>query len=230
MKNKGKKIIFLVGILAVVLIAIHNVPKRLTPADEIALQQIFKSDIVDANQLDFKGQIAFIDELVKTLHQDFVVGIPIAYNEDREPSELIKNNGGLCYDFSRTIEKQLMLNGFKIRHVSAYVRRGNFWTTLATTGVYSHSLTEVQTKKGWMIIDSNIPFYAQDENGRPYSFEDLADLNELPKWKLPLHEELVHFYTGDLVFVYGLYSRHGRFYPPYNFIPDYNFRELFYNL
>ena len=80
-----------------------------------------------------------------------------------------------------------------------------------------------------MIIDSNVPFYAQDVNGVIFNYKQLADEQKTPNWRLQLDNGLAHFYTPNVVFVYGLYSRHGGFYPPYNFIPDYNFRELFYN-
>jgi hypothetical protein len=37
-------------------------------------------------------------------------------------------------------------------------------------------------------------------------------------------------YLHHFVFTYGLYARHGRFYPPYNFIPDVNYGELLQNV
>jgi len=37
-------------------------------------------------------------------------------------------------------------------------------------------------------------------------------------------------YAKPFTFVYGLYSRHGYFYPPYNVIPDVNYGELLQNV
>ena len=34
---------------------------------------------------------------------------------------------------------------------------------------------------------------------------------------------------NNFIYIIGLYSRHGRFYPPYNFIPDINWGEFMYN-
>ena len=78
-------------------------------------------------------------------------------------------------------------------------------------------------------MDSNAPFYAMDTEGNIFSYEQLVKESETPNWLLPIGDDLDHFYTPEVIFVYGLYSRHGRFYPPYNAIPDYNIRELFYN-
>jgi hypothetical protein len=36
-------------------------------------------------------------------------------------------------------------------------------------------------------------------------------------------------YERPMVAVYGLYSRHGRFFPPYNALPDVNYRALTQN-
>jgi hypothetical protein len=34
---------------------------------------------------------------------------------------------------------------------------------------------------------------------------------------------------GDFVFVYGLYSRHGGFYPPFVPLPDFDWAQLHHN-
>ena len=36
-------------------------------------------------------------------------------------------------------------------------------------------------------------------------------------------------YGEDFFAIYGLYSRHGMYYPPYNFIPDINYSEFLDN-
>ena len=228
-KHKLKKIIILLSALLLGLVYLHNVPKKVSQKDKQALAEIFKTPVVVAEDLSFDEQIAYIDLLVNELHDNFALLSPIAYHEKREPIDLLANGGGFCYDFSRSIEKQLIFSGFETRHVAVYLRKDNFWSTISSKGVYSHALSEVYTKKGWLIVDSNEPFYAQTVNGEVYSFEALKKSETLPKWKLQIHPELAPFYTPQIEFVYGLYSRHGRFYPPYNFIPDYNFSELFYN-
>jgi hypothetical protein len=229
MTNKLFKAVIAVCVVLFLALLYHNVPKKVSQADKVGLEEIFGLKHVNGEDLAFEDQISFIHGMVNTLHTNYVVGFPIAYNANREPSQLVLNGGGLCYDFSRTIEKYLIYNSFQTRHVAVYLKHGSFWNTITTKGVYSHSLTEVKTANGWMIIDSNLKFYALDDANIVYAYKDLEKLEESPSWKLYLEDGGEKFYSPDVKFVYGLYSRHGRFYKPYNFIPDYNLKELFYN-
>lgn len=226
--------IFLVSLIMFVGLGIyiHSVPKHITEEDRISLKSIFDMEIQEAEDLSFEEQIAYIDELVHTLHGNMDLILPIGYDEQREPAHLLENGGGYCYDFSRTIEKQLILSGFKTRHAGVYLnlKKYSFLETIMSKTVTSHSVCEVLTKKGWMAIDSNEPFYAQDIEGNIYSFQELKGLEPTPEWKIKPTREVSKFYMAKIEVVYGLYSRHGHFYKPYNAIPDFNFRELFYNL
>lgn len=226
--SKKKIIAGLVLVFMIVLLVVHNVPRKITEEDKEYLSIIFGGIYQNQEDLTFEEEIAYIDTLIRHLHQNYIM-LPIDYGVPREPQDLHENSGGLCYDYSRSIEKQLMLSGFEIRHVAVYKREGGFFQTILSPGVFSHSLTEVKTKKGWLIVDSNVPFYALDVNGEIYDYKHLVKEESTPVWKLELVWKLAHFYTPDVVFVYGLYSRHGQFYPPYNFVPDYNLRELLYN-
>ena len=67
--------------------------------------------------------------------------------------------------------------------------------------------------------------------GRPVSIEELwlSVENNVPiEWKegsSRFSRHLwVYIYDDPFTFVYGLYSRHGKFYPPYNFVPDINYK------
>ena len=42
--------------------------------------------------------------------------------------------------------------------------------------------------------------------------------------------ELPEIYRAPYTWLYGVYSRHGRFFPPYNAIPDVNWPEMAQNL
>ena len=97
------------------------------------------------------------------------------------------------------------------------------------------------TKKGWLVIDSNFPWIALDVNNNPLSIKNIQqslDNSVDIDWKKsPLDvvggntSKYVKsiIYTKPFVAVYGLYSRHGRFYPPYNLIPDINYGEFIQN-
>lgn len=157
-------------------------------------------------------------------------GLP--YGQKREPKELYEAKTGLCYDRSRVIEKILRYSGFETRHVSIYSTKdtGSAVKSLVTPSVSSHAVTEVLTKRGWLVVDSNEPIVSIDKNSQPISIEKLQVAAE-NYIKIPWYTEpQTAIYKEPFTFVYGLYSRHGRFYPPYNFIPDINYGEFLENI
>ncbi len=157
-------------------------------------------------------------------------GLPL--DQKREPRELYIAKTGLCYDRSRVIEKILMYAGFKTRHVALYSKKGSESTAalLATPDTDSHSITEVLTGQGWLVVDSNAPWVSTDKNLRPVSIKDIqsaADTSHPIQWSM---QPAPKIYGEPFIFMYGLYSRHGRFHPPYDFIPDINYGEFLQNM
>lgn len=157
-------------------------------------------------------------------------GLP--FGQKREPKELYKAKTGLCFDRSRVIEKILRYSGFDVRHVFMLdkLKTGSVIKAIMTVGAKSHAVTEVLTKNGWLIVDSNARWVSTDAEGRPISIEKLQYSVEhsVPiRWGL---EPPSTIYAAPFAFVYGLYSRHGYFYPPYNGIPDVNYGELLQNI
>lgn len=159
-----------------------------------------------------------------------VEGIP--FGQQREPKELYEAKTGLCFDRSRVIEKILRYSGFDVRHVFilSLVETGSAVKAIMTVGAPSHAVTEVFTKNGWLVVDSNAHWVSTDAEGRPISIEKVQYSVEhsVPiRWGLkppsPIYEE-------PFMFVYGMYSRHGYFYSPYNSIPDVNYGELLQNI
>lgn len=137
---------------------------------------------------------------------------------------------GFCFDMSYAMEKILRQYGYEIRHASIYQTGGrNFLLALGSTQTRSHALCEVLTEKGWMIVDSLIPFLGLRNEQAPYDLKSLRQLVASGKFNPNEFEETLDIYTKDYVVVYGLYSRHGKFYPPYNFVPDFQYRQLWYN-
>lgn len=226
--RKKKKTIFLVCfILVAIIVYYHNVSKSITRNDVTALKEIFGDSILLKDINTFDEQIVFITNAQRILHAKYTVYKPIPFNEYREPQNLIKIKHGVCHDYSRTLEKLFMYKGFKTRHVAVYSHlKTNKYLCLFVSKTPSHSLTEVKTKKGWMIVDSNMKFIALDINSNPISYKTI---NAQTNFRVKISDELSLFYTQPHIYIYGLYSRHGKFYSPFNFIPDYNFCELFYN-
>ena len=157
-------------------------------------------------------------------------GLP--FGQKREPKELYEAKSGLCYDRSRVIEKILRYSGFETRHISVYskAKTASSFKSIITPGVPSHAITEVLTKKGWLIVDSNYPWISINVDKQPVSINNIKHSidNAAPiQWN---EEPPTIIYLEPFTFVYGLYSRHGYFYPPYNFFPDINYGEFFQNV
>lgn len=156
-------------------------------------------------------------------------GLP--FGAEREPRNLFEARTGLCFDRSRVIEKILRYASLEARHVALYSTRetGSAMKSLLAPGVSSHAVTEVLTKKGWLVVDSNDPWVSLDATTSPVSIWRIkasADRRVRLVWSKPPNE----IYEQPFTFVYGLYSRHGKLYPPYDFIPDINYTELAQNV
>jgi hypothetical protein len=212
-----------------VVLAYHQVPDRPTPADVSAIDKILPETLVPPRS--FGEEVALILRI-----QDRVLaaspeerGIPL--NQPREIGDLLKARYGACFDRSRAIETALRSYGFRTRHASMYstAETGSALLSLLTPDIWSHALTEVKTARGWMVVDSKVRWIALTSDGKPL---DLAALREDParKWSAAARAPLPDIYGVPYTWVYGLYSRHGRFYPPYDAIPDVNWKELAQNL
>lgn len=219
----------------VALAAWHNVPTSVAPRDAAAARALLRRNGLPLQKpTTFAGQLEFVMKV-----QDAVIsaapfpapkqpGIPLG--QPRELTNLIGAPKALCFDRSRAIETVLRVAGFKVRHFNLY----STWKThsalrsIVEPNIPSHSLTEVLTDKGWMMIDSNWRYVGLSANGTVFGISQLRAHPDI---------ELDPRFTGSMpgmlrkpfVQVYGLYSRHGRFYPPYDPIPDVNWRELLDN-
>ena len=156
-------------------------------------------------------------------------GLP--FGAEREPKDLFEARRGLCFDRSRVIEKILRYASLEVRHIALYSTRetGSAMKSLLAPGVSSHAVTEVLTKKGWLVVDSNDPWVSLDATASPVSIWRIkasADQRVRLVWSKPPNE----IYEQPFTFVYGLYSRHGKLYPPYDLIPDINYAELAQNV
>jgi hypothetical protein len=86
------------------------------------------------------------------------------------------------------------------------------------------------TRKGWIVVDSNDPWVSLDAAGSAVSLSQIksnADRHERLKWRQQVPNTI---YEQRFTFLYGLYSRHGMLYPPYDFIPDINYPEFVQNV
>lgn len=218
-----------------IIVYFHNVPKSLTTEDEIYIQKILKRCSIQplAEVRTYQEEIEFLQKLQDSVIHYYPVGIGIPLNQPREPKDLYEHNQGLCFDRSRVFEKICISQGFKTRHIFLLLderKQKSFTAFLRTDSVSTHAVSEVKTQKGWLVIGSNFPWIALTKQNAPLSIKEILAYNRtgsVPNDIYKTVSPISMWYDPNTRYIYGLYSRHGRFYAPFNIFPDFNFRELF---
>lgn len=188
-----------------------------------------------AHTLPFEEQIRLIERAQQAVHQRTTGWVGIPEGQPREPKQLYLGRTGLCYDRSRVLEKIFTYLGFPNRHLALFMRESGMhsYETLLFHHVPSHAISEVKTTKGWLMVDSNRLWISLDDNYQPISMPQMQiryKRGEKINWAQSPDKGDDTFYNSRCIALYGLYSRHGRFYPPYAAgVPDYRVRGLFYN-
>jgi len=145
---------------------------------------------------------------------------------NHEPAALLSRDYGCCFDRARFIEKALQYYGFETRHIAELNTPLPFG--LLEPGIPSHALSEVKTRRGWVAVDSLDVWMGLDERGRVYDTQSIHSTSsaESVDWQDPLP----HNFEMDYTVIYGLYSRHGKFFPPYSPVPDVDWSQFRYNI
>jgi hypothetical protein len=230
-KSKLKFLGIIILITFAVLASLHEVDNSLTNEDVEYLPKYFAENRIDSKFMSYEDQIDLIVKIQNSVlfRINKSKGFPL--NSKREPKELYAQREGMCYDRSRVIEKMLRFFGFKTRHIAIYSKENSKSNIeiLLTPGIRSHAITEVLTKEGWIVVDSNNHWISLGRNNKPISIKEIqlsSNDNSPVKLKTPFPSTI---YSNSFIFIYGLYSRHGYFYPPFNPIPDINYSELIQN-
>ena len=190
------------------LVAVTNVPTGVTAADREALRSGFGIPPA-APPLTFEEEVRRITAIQRAVFAVAPVGAGIPEGEAREPLNLLMARQGLCFDRSRTMEKAFQLQGMEVRHVFLIFGNGRgFLRALLTRGQPSHAVTEVRTRRGWLLVDSNTPWIALAPDSQPVPARGLAGV---PVARMPRPDYLEQRYWA----IPGLYSRKGTLYPPY---------------
>ncbi len=222
-----------VGILSLMLVLLYvgQMHDPLTDEDKVYAEKFLTENHVQPphTNLTYSEQLAFVTQVQKAVVKYHYSDNGIPYNHPRNIKDYYENPYGLCYDKSHAIEKILQVYGFETRHISIYYYR-NFFERMFGFFIpnsESHAASEVKTLKGWMYIDSIVPYLGL-YNNMPVNISAVRSLIQQEKVD---YEGLGPYrFGGHFNFMYGMYSRNGRLYPPYSIIPDYNFYELSYNL
>ncbi len=234
---RGAIAIFILSVVAI--LAYNDVSTALTQDDKVYADRFLR----DAGHSDPLGRppATAMDDQVRVILtvQDAVLSlaahdIPIALDREREPKDVYEAKSGLCYDRSRTIEKILSSLGYEVRHASVYStdQTNSSILSLFTPQVSSHAVSEVKTAQGWLVVDSNSRWIGLTREGEPIDLAELRanpELNKQP-WDLRVTGQIDDIFQTGFVYVIGLYSRHGRFYPPYTPVPDIDWGQVAYNV
>lgn len=217
---------------AALTLSYHDVDNSLTEEDRQYIPLYLRDVAPLPENPSYLDELNFIISVQRTVLKIAPRNEGLPFGQKREPKELYLAKSGWCYDRSRVIEKILRFSGFETRHISIYSteKTGSTILSLMTPGVSSHAVTEVLARKGWLMVDSNVPWVSTDKNNQPLPIERIRRSieNAVPiDWN---KEPPTDIYTRPFAYVFGLYSRHGHFYPPYNFIPDINYGELVQNV
>ena len=232
---KNKKIFALIIALFIFILAIfdyHSVDKSITIDDKKYIPKFLINLPKTSKELSYKDELDFISSIQQSTFNIAPNVGSIPPNQEREPKQVYLAKVAGCPDRSRLIEKILIYSGFKTRHISIYSKEKIHSSIIAllTPQVGSHAVVEVLTKKGWLVVDTNYPWIAIDNNNNPISIKQIRhslDHAQVIDWKVaPPHG----IYRNSFVYLYGVYSRHGKFYPPYNIIPDINYGEFIQNV
>lgn len=213
-----------------------NVDRTLTNEDRYYIK-LYLPNVREgiAPSLSYEEQIKLIKQAQEAVHLRTTGWEGIPEGQTREPKQLYLGRTGVCYDRSRVLEKIFTYLGFTSRHLALYERQPyqHSYTTVLFQHVPSHAISEVLTNKGWLMVDSNDLWISLDSNRRPVSMPQMqARYRRAEKidWATSVLKHDEAFYNNRCIALYGIYSRHGRFYPPYaSGIPDFRVRGLFYN-
>lgn len=233
LRTRARRLICVGTLLAAALLTacVHEVDNAITADDLGYINWYLHHAGIAPGRGDFEREIKFIAAIQSAVIAKTPDGAGLPQNVLREPRQVFNASTAMCFDRSRTLEKIFRHAGYKVRHAALHsaAQSGSWVPAVLRQEARSHAVTEVLTLRGWLVVDSNEPWLALDRDRNPWSMKkirrQLRD-GQAPIWLSPTSSP---FYNQTVSVVYGLYSRHGRFYPPFNAVPDVNYRELLHN-
>ena len=219
------KLAIVIVMINIVLAIVSNVPTFLSDSDRLVFRSALHLSEPD-EPLTFDQEIAAIRDVQAKVVGEAPLGEPIPDYRSREPADLIQNRSGLCYDISRTIDKALHYEGFQTRHVyilypedPATGETLSYLKAFFTRGTASHAVTEVKTKRGWLVVDSNSPWISLTRDG------DAVDADHVDARSKDF-DSIPSYFDRPFLAIRGLYSRRGQLYRPYIPYPQLNWVDF----
>jgi len=231
--KNGFVVASIIVIVSFCFLIVHNVSGKITPEDTIALKKIMKS-VEKGNISSFSKEIQLIRDVQDAVLDASPTLLKIPLRQTREPQDLLDAGHGQCSDRGRTIEKALKYYGFDVRFVSVFSRNKTFIppeTMAIDSGndLRSHALVEVKTSRGWMFVDTNERWLALDSEDNPVSLDTWKNVQNKDafQWSPDNVGDIYWLLRREFTIIYGLYTRHGQFYPPYTpYVPDMNIQTM----
>jgi hypothetical protein len=221
--------LFVLSVLAAGVVWATDVDEDLEPADLSAIDSLGVGAVCERRH-SFDDDLACV-RAVQRLLRERVPDLSCVHEWgaiEHEPADFLQRAKGCCDDRSRFIEKALKRYGFETRHIALYRNSDGLWPALLRPGNPSHATSEVLTRRGWMVVDSNRDLIGVDSAGEVH---DIASLRHLLRSGrgAAIAGAKGDYMDGDFLFVYGLYSRHGGFYRPFLPLPDIDWAQLHHN-
>jgi hypothetical protein len=217
----------IVAVFALYIVLAGSVSKEIT-AEDIRIIQSLELDGTCKSIDTFDRQIGCIRELKRVIAAKIPVFQCSTPGAGIEPANVMRRRYACCYGRSRFLEKTLKYYHMKARHLALYDISAYGLLSLLVPGIPSHATVEVLTSRGWMGVDSSLPFLLMTKKREPVIYEQLKSL---PAEELLEQPEPQDFYAKRPIVIYGLYSRHGMFYGPNLPAPEINYLDFIrYNL
>ena len=224
-------IIVIIILLSYSFLKFNEVSKELTKDDifyiELLLDDFGINKKTDLKNLNFDEKIYFIKTIQKKIIGPGYENRPIAKYNEREPKDYYNLSPSSCFDNSRIMQK--IFNYFKIQtiQVAIYDKKSSYaWFQLfLKPKLASHSVTIAFIDDKKILIDSTENFISIKNDNNIINIKDV-DKYYYTNWKFEKPHPL---FSDKFFYVYGLYSRHGKFYKPYFYFPDINFSEFKFN-
>jgi len=193
-------------ILPFLVLSYNGVDNSITEEDKLFITKYLTSIPPLKHNPTYKDELEFITKI-----QDSVLRVApnnegLPYNTEREPKDVCLASRGLCYDRSRVIEKILRYSVFDTRYISIYStqKTHSSFKSLMTPDIPSHAVTEVLTKRGWLVADSNNRWLSIETQGNPLSIAKIKLSMEGSDEVLWRHKPPNIIYQEPFTFIYGL--------------------------
>ena len=215
-------LVLIPGIVIAVMLALNGVDTGVTDSDRTVIAELGVDDACHGVETfdDELDCISTVQDRVFELFPDTTCEFERGETGHRA-ADYAERGYGCCYDRATLLEQTLRHYGFDARRVGVYGHQPNPLRYFLP-GIPSHALSEIETQKGWMAVDSIDPVIAIDGDDEIY---DIAAVRRGIR-DGTIDDETFgvdipgNFFDGEFIYARGVYSRHGYFFEPHLPVPE----------